>query len=204
MNIALLGGSFDPPHLGHFLIGQQVLEKVDVDEVWLLPMYDTSAHDTIFQKTLSPVTDRLAMAKYLEDSKIKVSDFEITHNKKSITIMTLELLEKKYPQHSFYWITGSDKLATFQKYDRWQEIVTNHKLIIFPREHTLWHIEERVKEGLSLTTIPENIIVLNSRDLLLTNISSSAIRERVKKELPITHLVLRDVEEYIKKHTLYT
>lgn len=203
MKIALLGGSFDPPHLGHVLISRQVKELVGIDQVWLLPNYSTEAHDKIFQKKLSPVADRLAMAKLLENDFIKVSDFEIQKNPSSITITTLELLGKEYPEHEFYWITGSDKIETFQKYDRWEEIIAKHNIIIFPREHMLWHLEQRVKEALQLQAIPQNVIVLQDKKLLLTNISSTAIRERVKNNLSLEYLVPKTIEEYIRKHTLY-
>lgn len=152
---------------------------------------------------MSPVADRLAMAKFLETEKIKVSDFEIMHNPSSITITTLEKLSDNYPKHEFYWITGSDKLDTFQKYDRWQDIIRNYKLIVFPREHVLWHLEEKVKTGLQLQTIPENVIVLNDRKLILTNISSTTIRERIKSGLSIKYLVPEKVEEHIYEQGLY-
>ncbi len=203
MKIALLGGSFDPPHLGHVLIARQVKELVGIDQVWLLPNYSTAAHDKIFQKTLSPVADRLAMAKLLENDFIKVSDFEIQKNPSSITITTLELLAQEYPEHEFYWITGSDKIETFRKYDRWQDIITKHNVIIFPREHMLWHLEDRVKEGLELQKIPENVIVLQNKNLLLTNISSTAIRERVRKNLSLEYLVPETIAEYIREKELY-
>lgn len=203
MKIAILGGSFDPPHLGHILIANQVIEKVGVDQVWLMPNYSTSAHAKVFQKKLSPVEDRLNMARLLENEKIKASDFEIQNNKDSITIITLEMLGKQYPEHTFYWITGSDKLETFHLYDRWEDIISKHQLIIFPREHMLWHLEKRVKEALQLQTIPENVIVLHNKELILTNASSTAIRERVKKGLPIDFIVRPTIEAYIKKHKLY-
>lgn len=203
MHISLLGGSFDPPHLGHLLIAQQVKEQIGVDQVWLLPMYGTAAHHKIFQKQLSPVADRIAMAKLLENDFIKVSDFEIKENPESITIVTLEKLAKMYPQHTFSWITGSDKLETFQKYDRWKDIVHKHNLIVFPREHMLWHLETRVKEAFQLQSIPENVIVLNDRELILTNISSTTIRDRVQKGLSIRYLVPDGIAEYIKEHHLY-
>lgn len=203
MKIAILGGSFDPPHLGHILIARQVIEYVGVDQVWLLPMYDTAAHDKIFQKNLSPVADRMAMAKLVEDDAIKISDFEIKHNQASITIVTLEKLAKQHHEHTFYWITGSDKLETFYKYDRWQEIVTKHNLIIFPREHMLWHLEERVRQMLQLQSIPENVIVLQDKTLILTNISSTMIRDRVGKNLSIHYLVPEEVEKYILEQKLY-
>lgn len=203
MKIALLGGSFDPPHLGHLLIARQVKEFTDIDQVWFLPNYSTASHHKIFQKKLSPVSDRLAMARLLENKFIHVSDFEIAHNKASITIITLEMLQKKHPEHTFYWITGSDKLATFQKYDRWQDIVRQHPMIIFPREHMLTDLADRVRKSFQLQTIPQNVIVLHGKGLILTNISSTLIRGRVEQDLSITDLVPREVEAYILKHDLY-
>lgn len=203
MKIALLGGSFDPPHLGHILIARQVIEKIGIDEVWLLPMFGTAAHAPIFQKDLSPVSDRLAMVNLLANHQIKVSDFELTHNQQSITIVTLELLEKQYPDHTFYWITGSDKVDTFKKYDRWQDIIQKHHLVIFPREHMLWHLEDRVKEAFQLREIPETVTVMHDKDLILTNISSTKIRDRVRKGLSIRDIVPEEVEKYIKGHKLY-
>jgi cytidyltransferase-like protein len=50
MKIGILGGSFDPPHFGHILIAQQILELTGIDQVWLLPNYTTSAHHKVFQK----------------------------------------------------------------------------------------------------------------------------------------------------------
>jgi nicotinate-nucleotide adenylyltransferase len=203
MKIAILGGSFDPPHLGHLLIANQVKELTGIDQVWLMPNYSTASHHKIFQKQLSPVADRLVMARLLENEFIKASDFEINHNQASITIITLEMLTKQYPQHEFYWITGSDKLETFHRYDRWQDIITKHNLIIFPREHMLWHLEDRVKEAFQLQTIPENVIVLHNKSLILTNISSTVVRDRVRKNLSIRDIVPKEVEAYIVKHKLY-
>jgi nicotinate-nucleotide adenylyltransferase len=203
MKIAILGGSFDPPHLGHILIAMQIIEHAGMDQVWLMPNYSTSAHHEIFQKQLSPVEDRLAMAKMLQTDQIKVSDFEIKHNKESLTITTLRELSRQHPEHVFYWITGSDKLDTFTLYDDWQDIIYKYHLIVFPREHMLWHLEERVKEALQLKSIPENVIVLHNKNLILSNVSSTAVRERVKKGLPIEYLVTPKVAEYIKKHKLY-
>jgi len=203
MRIAILGGSFDPPHIGHLLIARQVLEYTDVDQVWFMPVYSTSAHHEVFQKNLSSPEDRLAMSQFVEDEKIKISDFEIKQNKKSITIDTLRELSQHYPEHTFYWIAGSDRLETFHLWDNWREIIADYHLIIFPREHMLWHLEERVKEALQLQTIPENVIVLQNKELILTNLSSTVIRKRVKTGLPINFLVPKKVEEYINEHKLY-
>ncbi len=203
MKIGILGGSFDPPHFGHILIAQQVLENTNLDQVWLMPTYSTTAHHKVFHKEMSSPEDRLVMTAFLANEKIKVSDFEITSNKKSLTISTLKTLTKENPQHIFYWITGSDKLETFHLWDDWQEIISDFHIIIFPREHMLWELKKRVKESLQLQTIPENVIVLDNKELILTNISSTIVRERVTKRLPIDFLVPSVVEEYVKKHNLY-
>lgn len=203
MKIAILGGSFDPPHLGHILIAQQVKEILNVDQVWLMPLYQKTFQDKLFHKQLSAVEHRLAMTKMLANDFIKVSDFEITQNKTSYSIDTLTSLKKLHPDDIFSWILGSDQLTGFQKYHHWQKLVQMQNLIIFPREHMLWHLEERVKEALQLQTIPENVIVLHNQDLILTNISSTMIRERIKKNRSITDLIPKNVEAYIRDHMLY-
>jgi nicotinate-nucleotide adenylyltransferase len=203
MKIAILGGSFDPPHLGHILIATQVREILKMDEVWLMPLYQKEMQDEIFHKKLTPVNDRLAMTHTLKNEFIKISQFEILHNQTSFTYDTLEELEKQHPNDTFYWILGSDQLNEFQKYHKWNDLVKTKNLIIFPREHTLWHLEEKVKESLQVQEIPENVIVLQNRELILTNISSSTIRKRVKKRLQISFLVPAAVNEYIKNNELY-
>jgi nicotinate-nucleotide adenylyltransferase len=203
MKIAILGGSFDPPHFGHILIAEQVKENLSMDEIWLMPLFQKIMQDKIFHKQLTSVKDRLAMTHILKSGFMKISEFEILHNQTSYTYNTLEALEKQHPEDTFYWILGSDQLNGFQKYYKWKELVQSKNLIIFPREHTLWHVEERVKDAFGLKKIPKNVIVLQNRDLILTNISSSSIRKRLKKKLPITFLVPAKVEEYIKENELY-
>jgi nicotinate-nucleotide adenylyltransferase len=203
MKIGILGGSFDPPHFGHLLIAQQVIEHTSLDQVWLMPVFNTAFHHKVFQKQLSSTKDRIAMGKLIEDEKIKISDFEINKNKKSRTIETLKTMTKENPDDTFYWIIGSDRLETFHLWDEWQKIISDYHLIIFPREHMIWELEKTVKKSLQLQTIPENVIVLQNKELILTNISSTAVRNRVKRKLPIDFLVPKAVEQFIKQHTLY-
>ena len=203
MKIAILGGSFDPPHLGHLFIAIQVRELLHMDQVWLMPLYRKSSQAEIFHKTLTDVSHRLAMTRLLENDSLKASDFEIQQNHKSFTIDTLDLLAKEHPEDSFYWIFGSDQLENFQQYYKWQEIAVRHRLIIFPREWILPQFEEKVKLALRLQSIPENVRVLHEKGLLLTNISSTKIRERIRKSLPVKNFVPVGIEEYINKYSLY-
>lgn len=198
MKIGILGGSFNPPHLGHLLISLQVRDILGLDEIWLMPCYQHPFH-----KTLAPVEDRLNMTKFLTNSHIKISQYEITQNKQSYTIDSLRELTKKFPEYYFYWITGSDQLESFKQYKDWQELILKYNIVIFPREPVLPRIEEKVKHDFQLDSIPENITVLKSDELVLSNISSTSIRHRIRNKQPITYMVPNKVEEYIKEHRLY-
>lgn len=198
MKVALLGGSFDPPHIGHVLIAKQVKERLRLDEIWLLPNYKHA-----FGKTQTNVRKRLEMCNLLAQIDVKISDFEIKRKGVSYTIDTLNTLSKKFPNYKFYWILGSDQLDDFQKYKDWKQIVKDHKLIIFPREFALSQLNNTVKKAFMLKSIPKNIIIMKNKDLALTNISSSMIRKRVKEGLSIKYLVTEEVEEYIIKNKLY-
>lgn len=186
MKIGILGGSFDPPHFGHLSISKQVKTVLGLDEIWLMPCYKHA-----FQKNLSSVEHRVAMAKFLESDGIKVSEYEIAQNKQSFTVDTLAGLTNKFPEHVFYWIMGSDQIESLRKYKNWQEIVGKYNLIIFPRV------------GFDLKSVTKNVIVLESEGLALNNISSTNIRERVRDNEAIGDMVPKGIEEYIKKHGLY-
>lgn len=198
MKIAILGSSFDPPHIGHLLIAQQVKEILTVDDVWLMPTYQHA-----FGKKLTVAKHRLAMVNLLRSESINVSELELKRGGASYTIDTLQELQKKHPDDTFFWILGSDQLDEFKNYKSWKEIIKHYSLIIFPRESTLQQLTIRVKKSLQLPIIPSNIIVLDNQDLALTNLSSSMIRQRVKRGLSIKHLVTSRIEEYIRKHKLY-
>ncbi len=198
MKIAILGGSFDPPHIGHLLIATQVQEQLSMDEVWFMPAYQHP-----FQRKLTPEAIRFQMLKTFETKKLKVSDFEMKHNPTSFTIDTMTYLSDLCPQHTFYWIMGSDQLEHFHKYKDWKMIIQHHHLIIFPREWMLPHLEETVKEKLHLQKIPDNIIILNNNSLVLTNLSSTIIKQRIKNNLPTTYMLTPEVEAIIKNKKMY-
>ncbi len=106
LKIGVFGGSFNPPHWGHLLVIQQILDARIVDEIWLMPCYLHSEK----RSALAPARDRLAMLKLLVHGikRVKISDFELHENKVSYTQETLLALKKKFPQHELYWINGRD------------------------------------------------------------------------------------------------
>jgi nicotinate-nucleotide adenylyltransferase len=175
-----------------------VKELFQLDRVWLMPVY----HHPFF-KNLSSIEHRVAMAKLIENESVFMSDFEIKQNKESYTIDTLRLLEREYPDDTFYWILGSDQLRNFRKYKDWEELMQKHHLIIFPREIVLEHFEDIVKDALQIKKIPENIKLLQSGDLILTNASSSLVKRRLAKKESVEYIVPSTIQRYITKHNLY-
>jgi nicotinate (nicotinamide) nucleotide adenylyltransferase len=198
MKIAILGGSFDPPHVGHILVATQVKKMLNIDQVWLMP---TFSHP--FNKHMLPAKQRLTMTKLLEDDQIKVSDFEIHKKGVSYTINTLQTLSKLYEQHTFFWIIGSDQISDFPKWKDWEEIITKFHLIIYARGESPKELEEKVKVAWGLFTVPGTIHILDTKDVLISPVSSTSIRELRKKNLPVKGHVPKKVEEYILENDLY-
>jgi len=202
MKIAILGGAFDPVHIGHYLVAQQVKEQLHMDEVWLMVCYSYFPEFPDKLQRITSYEERFKMASLFAGKEMIVSDFEEKFNKRSRTIDTLRLLKQHYPHDEFYWIIGSDALPTFRLWNHWEELVRNHNLIIFPRDTDFKTLEKRVKTSFKLKTIPSNITILEG-DLIVSTISSTHVRKRVQKKLPIEHFVSGKVIEYIEERKLY-
>jgi nicotinate-nucleotide adenylyltransferase len=198
MRIGVLGGSFDPPHLGHMGIAQQLLINNLVDEIWLLPCFSHA-----FEKKMSSAAGRYEMTKLLCGDGIKICDYEINKGSTSYTIETLDFLVHKYPENEFYWIMGSDQFFVFEKYKDWKSIIKKHNLIIYPREKDFKKICSFVDKLVEIVGTSENIIVLDPKEFKTIEISSTEIREKIKKEESIKKLVPKEVEEYIAQNKLY-
>jgi len=202
MKIAILGGAFDPVHIGHYLVAQQVKEQLHMDEVWLMVCYSYFPEFPDKLQRITSYEERFKMASLFAGKEMIVSDFEEKFNKRSRTIDTLRLLKQHYPHDEFYWIIGSDALPTFHLWNHWGELVRDHNLIVFPRDTDFKTLEKRVKTSFKLKTIPSNITILEG-DLIVSTISSTHVRKRVQKKLPIEHFVSGKVIEYIEERKLY-
>jgi nicotinate-nucleotide adenylyltransferase len=187
MKIAILGGRFDPPHIGHFLVAQQVLDyRLDIDKVLLVPAFQHQ-----WKPIIASPKDRLEMLKSFVMPRIEISDVEIKRGGVSYSIDTIRTV-KTETDAEIFWIVGSDILAEFHRWEKTEDLLKLATFLIFPRDpHVL------------PATIPAGFEVIRSEKLLTTNFSSTLIRERVKQGKSITNLVPESVEMYIKDHKLY-
>lgn len=187
MNIAILGGRFDPPHYGHLWVSRQVLEKGPaISQVWLMPAFKHPWKDSAAESQ-----DRLNMVKLLEGNGLKASSVEIERAGVSYTIETIKYLKENYKEHKFYWVVGSDALADFSKWRQAQKLALLTPFLVFPRG------------GYPIKMLPFGMHKIDGDDVVQTNLSSTHIRNRLQKGLTIYGLVPPQVEEYIKQKKLY-
>lgn len=187
MKIAILGGRFDPPHVGHFLVAQQVLDyRSDIDKVLLIPAFQHQ-----WKPIIAGPKDRLEMLQSFAMPKIEISDVEIKRGGVSYSIDTIKTI-KQESNAEIFWIVGSDILSEFHKWKRAEDLLRLATFLIFPRDpHAL------------PKAIPAGFEVIRSEKLLTTNFSSTIVRERIREGKSIKHLVPESVEEYIREHNLY-
>ncbi len=184
MHIGIFGGVFNPPHNGHLLIAQQVLDFTDIEEVWFLPNY--GQHPP--KPNVASPEDRLSMTKMLILPKTAVSSIEIDNKLDGNTINLLPFLPK---EHSYTFIMGSDWLPSFHTWGSWKELLKQIPFLVFPR---VGHPNEPLYENMTLLAHPL---------LVVSNLSATKIRERVKLDLSIDQLVPTKIREYIQEHNLY-
>jgi len=187
--IGIFGGTFDPIHYGHLITAQYVLEKRKLDKIIFIPCY-ISPHKT--NQNISNPVHRLNMLK-LAIEKIpyfELNDYEIRKGNISYTYDTILELRKTY--NYIELIIGYDNLIVFDKWHKPDEILDLVKLIVMKRTVD--------KEPGTKNKYFEKAIILDTPTI---EISSTEIRDRVKKNMPIDFLVPEKVKSYIHEHKLY-
>lgn len=192
--IGIFGGTFNPPHLAHSALAEGVRRQLLLDKIIFIP----SAVPPLKKKEdVLEIKHRLAMAE-IAFGKIpycEVSDIEIKNsNGKSYTVNTLTRLKELYKNDNvtFFLILGVDSLIDFPKWKSPEKLFSLAKIVALKRPG--FEIGNIKREYL------ENVIFVNTE---LMDISSTLIREKVKKNLPVNSLVLPEIEKYIKQHNLY-
>lgn len=198
MKIGILGGAFDPPHNGHVLLARQIKKYSTIDKIWLVPC---GLHP--FHKKLSSPTDRLAMLLLVKDSSIHISDYEIRQNKTTYTIDTLNAFSQQYPEHTFHLIIGSDNIKDFPRWKNWKKLIQQYPIIIFPRTYDYAKIEKEIKDSFQLKTIPSTITLIKDKNMEISKISSTEIRNSIHKNQLIKNTMSESIYNYIVLNKLY-
>lgn len=127
--IGLLGGSFDPAHLGHVHITLEALKRFDLDEVWWL----ISPGNPMKRRGPAPMLRRMARAReVMRHPRVHISDIEAQLNTR-YTAQTLRALRQKFPLARFTWLMGADNLAQFHLWKDWNEIINTVPIGVLAR-----------------------------------------------------------------------
>lgn len=196
--IGIMGGTFDPVHNGHLLLGQQAYREYGLEEIWYMPSH-IPPHKR--DHHVADGADRLAMLRLaLEETPgFWVSDFEMRREGTTYTAQTLGLLKEQYPDTEFYFIIGADSLFQLETWYHPEQVMAMAVLLVAAREY---HTDHTMDEEIRRLTekYGAKIALLHSR---MMDISSEEIRRLASLGLPFSQYVPPKVEAYIKAHGLY-
>lgn len=183
--IGILGGTFDPPHLGHLIIAEEVRLALGLEEIWFIPSQEPPHKNNAFT---SAVTRVEMVQKAIEgNSYFKLNTIEVDRLGRSYTSDTLKLLKNEHPDDSFYFIIGADMVEYLPK---WYNINELLEMVSFVGVKRI---------GSELET-PYSIKMV---DIPYMEISSTMIRERICKSSSVKYYLPEAVIRYIKEKRLY-
>lgn len=190
MKIGILGGSFNPIHIGHAILANYITQYTDIEQLWLMVSPQNPLKNE-FDKSYD--IHRLAMTELVASKceNVITSGFEFTLPKPSYTVNTLQKLQEKFPEHKFVLIIGADNWCNFHKWKDFETILANHELMVYPR------LGYEIDIPFELHS---KVYKLNSP---IIEISSTYIREQIRAGKNMNFFLPKDVYRYILEHNLY-
>lgn len=202
--IGIMGGTFNPIHIGHLMLAEWALDAVKLDEVWIVPAgmpYMKAGQHVL------PGEERLRMTQLAikDNDRFKCLDIEVRREGYTYSYETLEELRRREPESDFFFIVGADCLFTIETWKNPERIFDNCTLVAAVRgENTLPEMEQKKRELERMFCEKEGrstpIILL---PFLKMSISSTQIRERICRKESVRYLVPDDVLAYINEKGLY-
>ena len=185
--IGIIGGTFNPPHLGHLIIADQVKDQLDLDRVLFMPTAEPPHSST--EKRTIPAETRVEMLDLaiMDHPDFALELFEVESGGKNYTYHTMKALKDLYPGVDFYFIIGGDMIEDLPNWYRIEDLLNLVQLVGVKRPG----FENETDYPLIMVDIP------------MTTISSSLIRHKVAKGCSIKYLVPKEVEKYIELEGLY-
>lgn len=195
--VGVLGGTFDPVHIGHLAIAEEARVRVHLDIVLLIPARVQPLRQ---QERVSSPEHRAAMLEraVLSNPAFALSRVEFERPGPSYTVDTIALLRERNPRHSeFFFILGIDALAELPHWKEPERLLTFCQITAFQRPG---HDFDPRNLFLQIPLLRERLTLHEGPRL---EISSTELRRRVRQGLPIRYLVPDTVDEYIHSHRLY-
>ncbi|SDY50594.1 nicotinate-nucleotide adenylyltransferase [Evansella caseinilytica] len=187
--VGILGGTFDPPHIGHLLMAEEARMQMSLDEIWWMPNY-LPPHKEKVSNTSND--DRLAMVNSMVGlhESFRLCDVELRRTGPSYTADTMDVLTKRYKDIQFFFIMGEDSLETLDQWHESERLKSLVSFIVIPRPGYR-RPRENVSDGITVIDAPA------------VDISSSDIREAVAAGNMNRFLLTKEVYHVIKERRLY-
>lgn len=199
MKIGIMGGTFEPIHIGHLLLGEFAYEDFGLDEIWFLPNGNPPHKETL--DTEEAMHHRIEMVRLAIkiNPNFSLNLSEADTKKHSYTYHTMRHFNEIYPNDEFYFILGADSLFAFEEWKDFREIFTTCTILAAMRDDKdasamkgqIRYLTEAYGAHIELLRAP------------LVEISSTTIRERAAKGLSVRYMVPDVVADYIKEKNLY-
>jgi nicotinate-nucleotide adenylyltransferase len=188
MNIGLYFGSFNPIHIGHLIIAGYISNYANVNQVWfvLSPQNPLKPQANLLNEYHR---QHLLLSAIEGESRLKCSTIEFHLPRPSYTIDTLAYLKEKYPEHTFSIIMGSDSFQNIKKWKNYELLIKEYPILVYKRPG--FEINNKFNANITVLDAP------------LLEISSTNIREMIKKGKSIRFLVPDIVKEEIDRNHYY-
>jgi nicotinate-nucleotide adenylyltransferase len=190
VKIGLMGGTFDPPHIGHLILAQLAQEQLKLDKVLFIPAGDPWRKA---DRAVTPAMHRLAMARLAiaDNAAFEVDDCEVTREGATYTVDTLRLLRERRPSDELVLILGGDALADIP---RWKDPAALPELAI---------IAVAPRRGTELPPLPFEASRVLHIDMPGVDVSSTELRQRAWQGESLRYFVPDTVVAYIEANGLY-
>lgn len=191
MKIGLYFGTFNPIHIGHLIIANHMAEHSDLDQIWMV----VTPHNPHKKKnTLLDDYHRLEMVHLATANfpKIQPSDIEFKLPQPNYTVNTLVHLQEKFPKYEFSLIMGEDNLNSLHKWKNYEVILQNHDIYVYPRLNSGEINEQFVNHS-----------KIHKVDAPIVELSSTFIRDSIKKGKNVIPMLPNKVWEYVEHNLFY-
>ena len=204
-SVGLFGGVFDPVHRAHIKIAKMAADQLRLDTVRWIPA-GNPAHKEIDTAAKHRLRMLQIALKNLKDERMVIDHRELSNSssKPSYTCDTIKSLMEDFPKKTFFWILGEDQLLKFKSWKNWKWLLENLVLVLCRRP------EDSIRKNKSFSYLSVTIESLEEYggkimvlDMCPDNVSSSCIRDFIRKRQDPLDILDKDVYEYVKKNKLY-
>ncbi len=190
--VAVFGGSFDPPTVVHQQIVRTLLDDPSFDEVWVMPSGERrdKPHTTNLARRMAMLAT-MCSDQFADEPRLQVSDFEANLPQPTETCNTVRALERAHDDTRFWFVFGADSVGTMHTWREGERLLAELPMIVVPRH------------GYEIPSTARWVQELPDLDIFEQDISSTQVRQRVSEGRSLEGLVSGGIERFIHHRRLY-